>query len=404
MLPSPSAGITSISPPSTAAATVPTPTSTTTSLPGPAPTPAPAPAAAGASLKRPAAADLQRSAGPNATTPSTKRQAVQATTSGYAPTHRTNPISNPIPSHHQQHQHQHQHPHQLQHHHQHHPHHPPQHHHTLSASSSSSVPPSSALPQPVPQPQPAAAVMSLPTLVTEDQLLGRTPEQLINTILQIQLQHQQYVAHISAQYENITQQLSDLRGSLVASHQAAASALTSRESAVRPIIPPPPLIQPQQQPQPQLAAALPAPRQNVQTTPNRRFPPSSPTSSHPGVPRSGPTPQSTSAPPHYEYRTLGTVDEVWKEYREGIEGQPAVEELDSVWGSRWRPEPRGRTWYSRRKVIWDKIKEYMHEGMDEDEAVREVERLRDGGTINKLIRSLQDERKDRGLGDDSMVT
>lgn len=86
-----------------------------------------------------------------------------------------------------------------------------------------------------------------------------------------------------------------------------------------------------------------------------------------------------------------------------MDGQPAVEALDAQWGSRWRPEPRGRTWYSRRKVIWDKIKEYIAEGMEEDEAVREVEKLRDGGTVNKLIRLLQDERKDKGVGDDSMV-
>lgn len=45
----------------------------------------------------------------------------------------------------------------------------------------------------------------------------------------------------------------------------------------------------------------------------------------------------------------------------------------------------------------------MTEGLDEDEAVREVEKLRDGGTINKLIRMLQDERKEKGIGDDSMT-
>jgi hypothetical protein len=41
--------------------------------------------------------------------------------------------------------------------------------------------------------------------------------------------------------------------------------------------------------------------------------------------------------------------------------------------------------------------------MDEDAAVQEVEKLRDGGTINKLIRMLQDERKDKGMGEDSML-
>lgn len=51
-------------------------------------------------------------------------------------------------------------------------------------------------------------------LMTEDQLIGRTPEQLIATILKIQAHHQQYAATISSQYESIAQQLSDMRASL----------------------------------------------------------------------------------------------------------------------------------------------------------------------------------------------
>lgn len=136
------------------------------------------------------------------------------------------------------------------------------------------------------------------------------------------------------------------------------------------------------------------------TRANVRVPPASP--SHPIAPRSSVSAATPTAagPPQYDYRTVATVEEVWKEYREGMDGQPAIEKLDAVWGSRWRPEPRGRTWYSRRKVIWDKIKEFMAEGMDEDSAVQEVEQLRDGGTINKLIRMLQDDRKDKGIGDE----
>ncbi|KAI0843846.1 transcriptional activator of glycolytic enzymes-domain-containing protein [Daldinia vernicosa] len=358
MLPSPSAGLSNVPPPSTAAATDPTiTTSTTTSA---LPVPGPGPAATGASLKRPAAADLQRSAG--ASVIPSKRQATSST--------RTNPIPNPSP---------------------------------LAAapiiapsSSSASAPPTTTATQFYHQPQ---AAMSLPAMVTEEQLLGRTPEQLIATILQIQMQHQQYVAHISAQFDAISQQLNDLRGSLVASHQAAASALSSRDSSVRPIIPPPP---------PQLSAAsYPRGPPISMQTPSRpaRPPPTSPSTSSQAVqPRPAAQTPGSAVPPQYKYGTVGTVEEVWKEYREGMDGQPAIEELDAAWGSRWRPEPRGRTWYSRRKVIWDKIKEYMAEGLDEDEAVREVERLRDGNTINKLIRMLQDERKDKGIGDDSMVT
>ncbi|KAI8628795.1 transcriptional activator of glycolytic enzymes-domain-containing protein [Xylariaceae sp. FL1651] len=358
MLPRPltSQVTTSIAPPSTVAAatTAPAPitttTTTTTTTSTATPSPGPAALTGAKALKRPAASDLQRIAGTSAT-PSKR----QATASGNYNV-RSIPISrDPFTT------------------------------------------PASSVPQSLLQP--SSAMMPAPALLTEDQLHGRTPEQLIATILQLQSQHQQFLVQINAQYESINQQLNELRGSLVASYQAAASALSSRDQTVRTIIPPPPA--PLQQ------TAVPPPPRPPTQTPTRatpRVPPTSP--SHHVVPRpsvstSTPTP---AGPPQYEYRTVATVEEVWKEYREGMDGQPAVEKLDAAWGSRWRPEPRGRTWYSRRKVIWDKIKDFIAEGMEEDAAVQEVEKLRDGGTINKLIRMLQDERKDKGVGDDGMLS
>ncbi|KAI1735618.1 transcriptional activator of glycolytic enzymes-domain-containing protein [Xylaria scruposa] len=368
----------SIAPPSILAAaastTAPIPIATTTTTtavaatttpaaPTNSATPAPGPAArtGASSLKRPAASDLQRTSA----TPSKKR----ATGSG---NFGVRSVPNPT---------------------------------SASASVSPGDPGRSEVPasshsrllfQPSPAMMPAPAPAPVVPL-TEDQLHGRTPEQLIATILQLQTQHQQFVVQINAQYESINQQLNDLRGSLIASHHAAASAL-SVSQPVRSIVPPPPA--PLQQ------TAVPPPPRPPMQTPTRatpRVPPASP-SQH-IVPRSAAsTSTPTSAgPPQYEYRTVGTVEEVWREYREGMDGQPAIEKLDATWGSRWRPEPRGRTWYSRRKVIWDKIKEYMAEGMDEEASVQEVERLRDGGTINKLIRMLQDERKDKGIGEDGMT-
>jgi len=32
-----------------------------------------------------------------------------------------------------------------------------------------------------------------------------------------------------------------------------------------------------------------------------------------------------------------TVKDVWREWKEGITGQPAIQELEEKWGSRWRP-------------------------------------------------------------------
>ncbi|KAI0417862.1 transcriptional activator of glycolytic enzymes-domain-containing protein [Xylaria grammica] len=372
----------SIAPPSTvgASTTAPIPiattTTTATTIPTSTATPTPGPAAlTGAiALKRPAASDLQRIAGTSAT-PSKR----QATGSG---NYSARSIPNPTSA------------------------------SASAASAGASSDPSrfespALLSQPQllfkPSPATATATVTMPApapALTEDQLHGRTPEQLIATILQLQSQHQQFLAQINAQYESINQQLNDLRGGLIASHQAAVSALSSRDQQpVRSIIPPPP-APPQQ-------TAVPLPPRPPTQTPTRATPrvppPTSPSQTI--VPRSSvsistPTP---AGPPQYDYRTVATVEEVWKEYREGMGGQPAIEKLDSQWGSRWRPEPRGRTWYSRRKVIWDKIREFINDGMDEDAAVQEVEKLREGGTINKLIRMLQDERKDKGIGDDGMA-
>ena len=188
----------------------------------------------------------------------------------------------------------------------------------------------------------------------------------------------------------------------------------SSTSSSRQMFAPPPLSQPQpisvHNPRPSTShsrgeSSRQQPLQSLTAAPggDQRLLPKPLSSSSPGGAPTGvatpsapqQTPQ-TPGPPAYDYRTVGTVEEVWREYREGMDGQPAIEKLDEAWGSRWRPEPRGRTWYSRRKVIWDKIKEHIEAGMAEDEAVREVERLRDGGTINKLIRLLQEEKKEKG--------
>ncbi|KAI1164472.1 transcriptional activator of glycolytic enzymes-domain-containing protein [Nemania serpens] len=352
---------TTIAATATTAPTAPTaPTSTAT------PTPDPAALTGARALKRPAASDLQRIAG-TSTTPSKRRAALTGPATGPGP-YGVRSIPNP-PS-------------------------------AGPRDPGRCELPAFSHPQLFLQPSPA--MMPTPAPITEDQLQGRTPEQLIATILQLQNQHQHFLAQINAQYESINQQLSDLRGGLIASHHAAASALNLRDQSVRSINPPPLLVPAQQ------TAVPPPPRPpthaQTPTRANPRVPPASP--SHRVAPRSSVSAATPTAatPPQYDYRTVATVEEVWREYRQGMDGQPAIEKLDSIWGSRWRPEPRGRTWYSRRKVIWDKIKEYMTEGMDEDAAVQEVEKLRDGGTINKLIRMLQDDRKDKSVGDDGMVS
>jgi hypothetical protein len=48
-------------------------------------------------------------------------------------------------------------------------------------------------------------------------------------------------------------------------------------------------------------------------------------------------------------RAVKTVDQLWREWTEGLAGGPAVGRLDSTWGSRWRSGWRSELqWYSLR--------------------------------------------------------
>lgn len=98
-------------------------------------------------------------------------------------------------------------------------------------------------------------------------------------------------------------------------------------------------------------------------------------------------------PPIVEPSRLDTVQEVWQEYRYGHNGNPSLQSLDVLWGARWRPDQKLRLWYGRRKAILDQIKTYIADGIDEDTAVAEVEKLRRGRTLNWLSRILLDDRK-----------
>ena len=124
---------------------------------------------------------------------------------------------------------------------------------------------------------------------------------------------------------------------------------------------------------------------------------------HAGTPSSSAAPLTLPAvtqptgdgPPVVECTNFNTVQEIWQEYRYGVPSQPApIETLDATWGPRWRPEAKIRTWYSRRKLIYDKVKELIADGIDEATAVQEVESMRRGRTINWLMRLLQEDRKE----------
>ncbi len=103
---------------------------------------------------------------------------------------------------------------------------------------------------------------------------------------------------------------------------------------------------------------------------------------------------NADGPPTIIYSAANTVLDIWQEYKYGKDGNQSIESLDAQWGPRWRPEPKNRTWYSRRKIVWDKIKELIHDGLSEEDALAEVERMRAGRSMNWLMNILQNNRKE----------
>jgi hypothetical protein len=88
-----------------------------------------------------------------------------------------------------------------------------------------------------------------------------------------------------------------------------------------------------------------------------------------------------------------TVTDVWREWKEGLAGRPAVQELEEKWGSRWRPGNTIRVQFCRRKVIWDEVLARIARGKSEEEVITELELLRAGRSLNRLVDDLKHRRQ-----------
>jgi hypothetical protein len=91
------------------------------------------------------------------------------------------------------------------------------------------------------------------------------------------------------------------------------------------------------------------------------------------------TPANNIVPQYKMCRTLKTVQEVWKEYKHGINGHPSIESLDRSYRARWRGSEAERKYYSNRmniiKFVKDKIKEYTANNRQMDENAAEIAAL-----------------------------
>ncbi|RDW92417.1 hypothetical protein BP5796_01811 [Coleophoma crateriformis] len=107
-----------------------------------------------------------------------------------------------------------------------------------------------------------------------------------------------------------------------------------------------------------------------------------------------PVPEPVHGPPVFTALAKAfTVKDVWREWKEGIAGQPAIQELEETWESRWRPGNIVRVQFCRRKIIWDELRAHIAPGKTEEEAIAELELLRTNGSLNRLVDTLHRRRK-----------
>ena len=117
---------------------------------------------------------------------------------------------------------------------------------------------------------------------------------------------------------------------------------------------------------------------------------------------SAPSAAPAPGPPVYtELAKVFTVRDVWREWREGLAGRPAIRELEEEWGSRWRPGNAVRVQFCRRKVLWDEVRARVSRGKTEEEAIAGLELQRAGRSLYQLIDELK-HRRQRQLGPSSI--
>ncbi|GCE99939.1 hypothetical protein ZYGM_001616 [Zygosaccharomyces mellis] len=71
-----------------------------------------------------------------------------------------------------------------------------------------------------------------------------------------------------------------------------------------------------------------------------------------------------------------SVKEVWKEYVEGINGQPSIREMEHLYQTGWRRDPAVNKRYARRKVLWKAIENGLGRGYSLEYIINLLEEYR----------------------------
>ncbi|KAF9873384.1 hypothetical protein CkaCkLH20_09197 [Colletotrichum karsti] len=97
------------------------------------------------------------------------------------------------------------------------------------------------------------------------------------------------------------------------------------------------------------------------------------------------------------YKHPDMVEEQWAEWKYGLHDQPPVEQLEDKYRARWRREAYSRSWFTRRKAFWDRMKQMMMDGKTEEEALDVMRSLAQAkGSVPGLVAALVAERGGKG--------
>lgn len=90
-------------------------------------------------------------------------------------------------------------------------------------------------------------------------------------------------------------------------------------------------------------------------------------------------------------RNITSVREVWREFNEGLDGQPAVNDLVKKYDKKWIPNGAVDKFYRRRKIIIEAINIYSTKNdISTDEAVEFFERIRGQKSLHWLTKNYQE--------------
>jgi Transcriptional activator of glycolytic enzymes len=101
-------------------------------------------------------------------------------------------------------------------------------------------------------------------------------------------------------------------------------------------------------------------------------------------------------PNEYQFNDhVKSVQDCWREWKEGIAGGPSIESLELRFSHSWRPSSKARTLFCRRRVIWEEIQRLIDSGLAVEAVLEGLEAKRGGRSLHKLYELLREEREGR---------